>query len=151
MKKNKEKFPKPKNVTLDLQIYKIKQSFPGFKFYRDESGTYWVGQLMPTSNSCIYTVRIVYKYKKPPQVFVIQPELLKLSPHIYADGSLCLYYPFDKDYNNNLSIISETIIPWTAEWLFFYEKWLDSGIWWGPEAPHGEQKIERVDRMEEFS
>jgi hypothetical protein len=151
MKKNKKELPKPKKVTLDLQIYYINHNFPSFKFYRDYNGTYWIGKLKPTSNSCIYTVKIIYKHRRPPKVFIIKPDILKSSPHIYSDGSLCLYYPFDKDYNNKLSIISDTIIPWTAEWLYYYEKWLDSGIWWGPEAPHGEETIERIDRMEEFS
>jgi hypothetical protein len=27
--------------------------------------------------------------------------------------------------------IADTIIPWTSEWLFFYELWLASGEWHG--------------------
>jgi hypothetical protein len=32
--------------------------------------------------------------------------------------------------------ISETIVPWAALWLAFYEIWLDTDHWYGPEAPH---------------
>lgn len=151
MAKSKEEYPKPKNITLDFQIFSIQQSFPSFKFYRNEKEAYWVGLLKPSSNSCTYTVKIIYKFKKPPKVFVLKPDILKSSPHIYSDRSLCLYYPFDKDYNNKLSVISDTIIPWTAEWLYYYEIWLNSGIWWGPEAPHEKGALKRVDRMEEFA
>jgi hypothetical protein len=38
--------------------------------------------------------------------------------------------------------IHETIIPWTAEWLVFYELWKISGKWMGPAALHGtDEKI----------
>jgi hypothetical protein len=46
-----------------------------------------------------------------------------------------LYYPKDNSYDGR-TFIADTIIPWTAEWLYFYEKWLEDGIWWGHEAPH---------------
>lgn len=149
MRKNKKKYHKPKNVTLGLQLFSIKQSFPGFEFYRNEDEDYWIGQLTPSGNT--YTVKIVYQYTRSPKVFIIEPTILKAAPHIYPDESLCLYYPLDKDYNNKFSIIADTIIPWTVEWLYYYEKWLDSGVWWGPEAPHEENSIKRIDRMEEFS
>jgi hypothetical protein len=33
--------------------------------------------------------------------------------------------------------IHQKIIPWTAEWLVFYELYQIYGEWLGPEAPHG--------------
>ena len=33
--------------------------------------------------------------------------------------------------------VHETIVPWTAEWIVFYELWKITGEWLGPEAPHG--------------
>ena len=33
--------------------------------------------------------------------------------------------------------IHETIIPWTAEWLVFYELWQLTGEWYGAASPHG--------------
>ena len=151
MKKVKQKYPKFKSVKLDLQIYNIKQRFPSFKFLKNKTETYWIGKLKPSINSCTYTVKIIYNCKKSPKVFVLKPTILKQSPHTYLDGSLCLYYPCDKDYNNKLSIIANTIIPWTSEWLYYYELWLESGVWWGPEAPHKQGSIKRLDKMEEFS
>ncbi len=57
-------------------------------------------------------------------------------PHIYrrpgtASGwSLCLYDPRTEDWQPD-QLIAETIIPWAAEWLFFYEGWLIDGHWAG--------------------
>ena len=57
-------------------------------------------------------------------------------PHIYrrpesASGwSLCLFDPRTKDWEPH-RLIAETIIPWAAEWLFFYEGWLVDGHWAG--------------------
>ena len=59
----------------------------------------------------------------------------------YPDGSLCLYWPHEWWWRSDC-IIAETIIPWTASWLYFYELWLDTGEWLGPSshsAPKREQ------------
>lgn len=33
-------------------------------------------------------------------------------------------------------LLAESVLPWTAEWLFYYEMWHVTGEWGGPEAPH---------------
>lgn len=132
VEKNKQK---PKKVTLGVQQYHMKLKFPGFKFYKkDCSNIGWIGQLKPTVNSPLYTVKIKYSDYHP-KVYVLEPKILDNAPHRYEDGSLCLYYPKDMSYEET-SIIADTIVPWTAEWLFYYEAWLKEGVWWGPEAPH---------------
>jgi len=55
--------------------------------------------------------------------------------HVYKNGVLCLYYPPD-DGLKNTDLISKKIIPWVAEWLLYYEIFLLTGKWKGPEAPH---------------
>lgn len=123
--------------TLAVQRFNIMNSFPLFGFTKtSQNGGYWIGGLKPFGNGgTVYTIKIVYD-RVAPDVFVVSPNLLKSFPHRYPDKSLCLYYPKDKSYNYKTSIIANTIIPWTAEWLYFYEKWLETGIWWGKEAPH---------------
>ena len=55
-------------------------------------------------------------------------------PHKYhkdlkkQEVQLCLNMPYEFDYS--LRII-DTIIPWTQEWLYFYEIWLTTGEWRG--------------------
>ena len=54
-------------------------------------------------------------------------------PHTFPGDKLCLHLPGEwspKMY------ISHTTIPWTSEWLFYYEIWLISGSWDG--GGHGE-------------
>lgn len=119
-----------------LERIKVTEKFEGFKFTRTgQNKGYWIGRLQPTPESEIYTIKIVYNNHSLPDVFVLNPNLLDSAPHTYPDKSLCLYYPRDKSYNFD-SFIAETIIPWTAEWLYFYEGWVNEGIWWGDEAPH---------------
>ena len=89
--------------------------------------------LRPTQLSPTYQVRIDYVPERSPKVFVVSPALLNATLHVYADGSICLYYR--GEYDNTLPM-SETIIPWTAQWLYCYEIWLVQGEWPAPESPH---------------
>lgn len=142
---------KKQAIALPIQQLHMMNSFPGFKYIKSSSKSgYWIGELKPKAeNGNAYTVKIVYEKGFSPDVFVISPKLLRYSPHRYPDGSLCLYYPKDKSYDCKQSIISDTIVPWTVEWLYFYEKWLDTGVWWGKEAPHP-PRVNRK-REEKFS
>ncbi len=123
-RKKEEKYKqKPKKVTLSIQRYHIKNKFPAFKFYKHScSNMGWYGKLKPTKESCTYTIKLEYSgsYTK---VYVVKPKILDNAPHRYDDGSLCLYYPKDMSYDKT-SIIADTILPWTAEWLYYYEVWL---------------------------
>lgn len=66
-----------------------------------------------------------------------EPEIApSASIHMYGDGTLCLYKPKDDPWKPSDNI-HEKIIPWTAEWLVFYELYLMCGKWLGPEAEHG--------------
>jgi hypothetical protein len=70
-------------------------------------------------------------------VRVIRPQVQPDAPHRYPDGSLCLYWFKDWRWGPK-SLIHETILPWAALWLFYYELWLDTGKWLGPSShdPH---------------
>ena len=43
-------------------------------------------------------------------------------------------------------LLANTIVPWTIEWLYFYELWLTTGEWLGGgEHPNlGKEKIEDI-------
>jgi hypothetical protein len=92
--------------------------------------------LRPTGQSPTYQVRIDYVPEKAPRVFVVSPSLVGRPPHTYRQGNLCLYW---HEYDNSMGF-GETIIPWTAEWLYFYELWRVCGTWLAPEAPTGRDK-----------
>lgn len=92
----------------------------------------WEGQIQPTSHSEDYLVRINYKPPKPPEITVVSPPLeppegVRL-PHVYPHERLCLCYP--EQWKPEMRI-DTTIVPWAAEWLFYYELWLFTGVWHG--------------------
>lgn len=99
---------------------------------------FWTGKIRPTALSQEYRVLLVYQLRKSPKVWVIGDELEKLDdinfPHkfdIDAENKLvriCLYRYSEFDSSK---LLANTIIPWTIEWLYFYELWLATGEWLG--------------------
>lgn len=84
-------------------------------------------------------MRLQYRHRHRPRVKVIDPVLEtrpnESLPHIYPGEELCLYYP--GGFEGSQHFIADTIIPWTSEWLYFYEHWMSTGSWLGTEAAHG--------------
>lgn len=117
----------------------IRAAWPTFVRIGNEHSSVWRGWLQPTSVSGRYEVAIEYRMGFSPRAWVISPELADDAPHIYSNEKLCLYHPFEWDWHGNC-ILALTIFPWVANWLFYYEIWLDTGEWLGPEAPHDEVK-----------
>lgn len=130
MKSGKRWKPKP----IGLQVGIMSQLFPQFKYHRSSNS--WIGNLKPSLESPEYKIRISFRIGYHPQVFVISPQISPSAPHVYrSNGSLCLYYPDDGSWSSEY-FIAKTIVPWTAEWLRYYEIWQVTGRWFGPEAPH---------------
>lgn len=92
--------------------------------------------LQPTENSIKYTIKLRAKAGSTSvDVFVDNPKIHKLwkdkpVPHLYPNGSLCLYYPPNGEWSYKDSW-AETLIPWTSLWLFYYEVWQETGKWLG--------------------
>lgn len=118
---------------------RFQQLFPQFRYTWEHGQGIWTGTLQPQSEGVVYHVRIVYKITDRPRVTVACPKIRAGAPHLYPGGELCLYYPKDRTWHSGL-YIADTIVPIAAEWLLFYELWLESGKWWGPEAPHAPRK-----------
>ena len=132
--------PRNKPLSMVIQQACIQERFPQFKFYRAKS--MWIGKFRPSTKSPEYLVEINYSLYKIPRVFVLSPKLHPDAPHIYKEsGALCLYYPQDNSWNSQ-KLLGNTIFLWTAEWLYYYELWLATGQWLGPEAPHVDGKSE---------
>lgn len=94
------------------------------------------GAIRPNEGSPLYKVQIDYIPGYTPTVKVLSPDVKMTSKtHVYRGGDLCLFYPKDDPWKEAY-LISEKIIPWTSEWLLYYELFLISGKWEGPEAPH---------------
>lgn len=127
-----------KTPDIGFQISRMKSVFSSFKYHRNYGQIFWRGTLQPTESSPHYTIKIIYRYKKSPKVFILKPKILK-NPHLYPDRSICLHFPPDRSWTFR-SMIADTIVPWIAEWLLCYEFWLDTGVWPGEEAPHKGKK-----------
>lgn len=123
------------NFTIGQQISAMLSLFPQFKYRRRNQCPTWRGSLQPTDESPTYTVRIAYPYPFSPRVWIVFPFIDPDAPHRYSDQSLCLYYPQDRSWHGR-RFIAETIVPWTAEWLAFYEIWCLTGEWYGDEVLH---------------
>jgi hypothetical protein len=120
-------------LDLGLQGFQVRHHFPDFSYHRRNGRGVWSGTLQPRLTSPVYQVEIEYRHGKSPTVRVIWPAIVAGAPHLYPDGSLCLYWPKEWRWRPD-QLIAETIIPWTALWLYYYELWLDTGQWLGPSS-----------------
>lgn len=125
----------PQPLTLQANLTRMAQRFPGLRFHRNGGRAYWRGALQPLVASPVYEVRIAWRDRRAPHVHVERPGIRRDAPHLYGPNWLCLYYPADRSWRPEL-YIADTIVPWAAEWLLFYEYWLDTGRWFGPESLH---------------
>ncbi|CPT91680.1 Uncharacterised protein [Mycobacteroides abscessus] len=94
--------------------------------------------LQPTLISRRYSIKIDYRLGVSPEVKVVAPELqlhheAEVLPHTFPGEKLCLHLP--GEWSPNM-YIAHTTVPWTSEWLFYYELWLVTGNWEG--GGHGE-------------
>jgi hypothetical protein len=97
----------------------------------------WQFEAQPDVSSRSYSVRIIYQQGDAPQVYITDPDLTLLAdgrriPHVYEQKPtrLCLYLPGAGEWSPSKRM-SETVVPWTFLWLWYFEEWLVSGEWKG--------------------
>jgi hypothetical protein len=125
----------PKRLSPAHQALLVLENFPGFKWQGSGCQCFLRGALRPTSTSKVYQVNIRYQPDKIPLVNVAAPEIDEEAPHLYGDSSLCLFHPGVFNWHGRRTL-ARCIVPWTTMWLYFYEKWQELGVWFGPEVPH---------------
>jgi hypothetical protein len=138
-------FLKYKYYNTNVQIGAMKSRYPQFKVKkRGQYDIEFIGSMIVRPVFSAYTVSITYRGDLRPYVRINKPELVLDPPHFYKDSrTLCLYHP--KNYHwTKEKLIAKDIVPWTAAWIYFYEVWLQEGIWYGPEAEH-EQTLLKVE------
>lgn len=121
--------------TVVQQANAIKSKYPKFSVYFDAVHLKAIGKIQPTSRSQIYTVEIVYRLYKFPEIKILEPKLIRnfkdeKIPHMYFQKTLCLFMPKYREFKRT-DFISDTIIPWTSLWLYHYEIWHSTGEWLG--------------------
>lgn len=97
----------------------------------------WNLEIRPSPIGRLYSVRIRYRRPDAPNVVVVSPDLRALAngrvlPHVYSTKPvrLCLFDPETTEWTAG-AVIADTIVPWTYEWLFYFEDWLVSDEWKG--------------------
>ncbi|MGH9770404.1 MAG: hypothetical protein ACRD4Q_01665 [Candidatus Acidiferrales bacterium] len=125
-------FRRPSLATALQHVHMVRR-FPQFRATTDHGARMaWRGSLQPTPLSPNYEVQIAYRMPRHPEVRVLAPALKRRGsteiPHLFADGSLCLCEPGQW---NAMTVIADTLVPWAALWLYFYEIWYLTGEWHG--------------------
>lgn len=125
---------KQKSISLSLQQAALLRLFPESSAWIRKSELIWLWTLTPFVLSKTYQVRLRYKLTGSPEVDVLDPVLQKRGseniPHLYQGEKLCLYLPGVDEWNKAM-MLSQTVIPWTSEWLLNYEVWFSTGAWCG--------------------
>lgn len=131
---------------LAAQTHLMRQHFPCFKCSLRHDVLECLGTITPCEECATYKIRIRLARGGTPKVKILDPPIAPSRKiHIYSDGNLCLY-----DYREQRWMdgdhIHEKIVPWIAEWLVYYELFLITGEWRGPEAIHDDgPKLEQKD------
>lgn len=132
-------YNRQKTLTLSRQRLILLKTYPESSCRINKHKTLiWKASIKPSLISISYKVELFMKPREHPKVWVVGDELEKLDdpnfPHNYKIDLkkkkvlLCLYR---YEEFSAIKSIAHTIIPWTIEWLYFYEIWLAIGTWCG--------------------
>lgn len=136
----KSRYYRNSSMTLLQQKVALCSAYKGTECVIDKKKNqlYWSGTIQPTALSKEYSVFVLYHFNKSPQVWIIGDELEKLDddnfPHkfeIHRKNKMVRICLYRYSEFNSSKLIADTIIPWTIEWLYFYELWLATGEWLG--------------------
>ena len=121
--------------SLKQQAQAIRVRWPGFTVTLNGDVLTATGQLRPTARSLTYEVQITYKLKNNPDIILSSPKIERnfkeeMPEHLYSQERLCLFRPIYGEFRLS-DLLSETILPWTALWLYHYEVWHLTGDWLG--------------------
>ena len=140
-----KRYQKTQALTIAVQKFRIGQLYGNIieELREVNSELICVINLQPSEHSDIYKVKITYKISDAyPKAWLLSPTLKtydgKMPHHVYEKDKyghcrLCVYYPKDKNWNQQM-FIAENFIPWICTWLNTYEYWLITGEWHYDEA-----------------
>lgn len=129
-----------------LQAALIQKHFPFLHCEFKGAELVCSGEIKPSDFCDTYQILIRYPKGKVPRVRIARPKIEPSTKiHMYPNGTLCLYDHRAAAWSANYNL-HETIIPWTAEWLVFYELYKIHNMWLGPEAPHGDDEVKEPQR-----
>jgi len=132
--------------TISQQLGNMRAKYSHFKSTMKRNSIVVTGKLRPTSRSKEYSFLLEYKHNEKPKIKIVSPSLIRNSkgeeiPHMYFQKHLCLYRPKYNEFKTS-DFLSDTIIPWIALWLYYYEQWHITGKWLGG-GEHPNQKKQK--------
>lgn len=138
-------FKKPKNVA--IQLLNLKSKYESLNYDLHKGKLLWEQRVRPSELSKTYDITLKYNGVYP-EVYLYNQGIMKEKdeyiPHCYKRHyksendeyvRLCLYYPKYQEWSKDM-LLSDTIIPWTIDWLYFYELWRITGKWLGGGVEH---------------
>ena len=138
-------FKKPKNVA--IQLLNLKSKYECLDSKLGIGKLIWKQRVRPSELSRTYDITVKYNGKIPDVYLYNQGIMTKgdeYIPHCFRRHyknkedeyvKLCLYYPRYNEWSNDM-FLSETVIPWTIDWLYYYELWRITGKWLGGGIEH---------------
>lgn len=127
---------------LVLQKIQMATHFPCFRCSLQHRVLICTGEITPSEGCDTYQIQITLPVGKIPRVRILKPDIVpSIRIHMYPSGDLCLYKPSEQPWMEK-DFIHEKIVPWTAEWLVYYELFKITDHWYGPEASHGSEPKE---------
>lgn len=134
-----DRFYKTPHISFALQALYLKAEYPESNCVIRPNELIWYGMIKPTPVSRLYKIKIHCKgLNKRPRVVLYGDIIEGIDrsdfPHhfeidkVKQEVVLCLHMPCEFNYK---LWIADTIIPWTQEWLYYYEIWLATGEWCG--------------------
>lgn len=136
------KYQKLNCVSISIQKHNMRKKFS--KLIKKEfegKNLLMILELQHSIDSHKFIVEVEYTEEhKKPKVFIeasqFNVDKLEDIPHKYGIKNrrgkkyveICLYYKHE--WNRSMNI-SDTIVPWAIEWLYFYDMWLITKKWLG--------------------
>jgi hypothetical protein len=125
----------------------VRERFPVFSARLIGNQLICRGRIRPAEFSQPYRVEMSYRLRNSPHVRIVEPAIKAESKlHFYEDGTLCLYDWREQPWQTKFHL-ADTVVPWTAEWLLYYELYLLTGKWLGASAIHGTENLTQVRRI----
>lgn len=139
----------------EAQLAAMRRQWPDFAGRRLGDGTLiWRGPLRPKAQAYIIVILWHPTTMPLPYVVVSDPPLQPRPgmafaeiPHLIYDADkpeqsgLCLFDPAGNEWSP-ASLVADTTVWWTAEWLTYYELWHMTGEWLAPSV--GYESVARM-------
>lgn len=125
--------PYHQEISIFRQLLRFER-LPGFQArLRGHSCLLAEGEITPNALAETYRIRVEYRQNLKPRTWVLTPRLVvrspwRLIPHMFDQERLCLF--MDREWMTDM-YVADTILPWAAEWLHYYELWHATGEWHG--------------------